>query len=306
MMVWLLAGLVFASVVLLVLAAARPYSESAEGRLERFGFGAGSRRTRDLSLPFSERVVFPALEKMAQVAAGLAPASIREKVEQQLVIAGNPGGLRAPAFLTIFITLTICAEVLYLLSNMSSRGLALGVDGLLAMLVLAAVFGYLIPRLWLSMAISSRKAQIEKRLPDSLDLITISVEAGLTLEAALARVVSRSAGALADEFARALEETRLGKSRSAALRDVARRTGVADLQSVIAALIQAEDMGTSIAPVLRVQSEAVRIRRRQRAQEQAIQAPVKMLFPLIFFILPALFVVVLGPAVIRIARVFFQ
>ncbi|MCL4534571.1 MAG: type II secretion system F family protein [Bacteroidetes bacterium] len=303
-MVVIVSLLVFISVVLLVLAVGRPHGETAEGRLERYGYGPGSHRVRDLSLPFSRRVIFPVLRSLARIGAALTPGSIKEKTEEQLVLAGNPYGLRAAPFLTVAFAIGLSVPVLYGAGVTLGQGNPMRGDNYLIALCLAVLSVYVLPRMWLSLRVSARKRKIEKTLPDALDLITISVEAGLTLEAALARVVARSKGPLADEFGRALQETGLGKDRAMALRDVSKRTGVADLQSVVASLIQAEEMGTSIGNVLRVQSDAVRVRRQQRAQEQAIQAPVKMLVPLILFILPTMFVVILGPAVLRIAAIF--
>lgn len=296
--------LVFISVVLLILAMGKSPSDTVEGRLDRYGYGPGSHRVRDLSLPFSQRVVVPVFRRFAQLGAVLTPSSLTQAAEERLTLAGNPYGMRASGFLTIVIVVGVAVPLLYVAAITMVLGRPMTRDNYLISLVLLAFMLYLLPRLWLASQVSARQKRIEKSLPDALDLITISVEAGLTLEAALARMISRSKGPLADEFSRALQETNLGKARALALRDVSKRTGVADLQSVIAALIQAEEMGSSIGSVLRVQSDAVRVRRQQRAQEQAIQAPVKMLFPLILFVLPAMFVVILGPAVIRIAQIF--
>lgn len=303
-MVVVVSLLVFISVALFVLALGKSHAETAEGRLEKFGYGPGTHRVRDLSLPFSQRVIVPIVRSFVRLGAALTPASMMERTEARLTLAGNPYGLRATQFVSIFVVLGGGAALLYIGVITIALGRAMERGNYFAALALLGLVIYGLPTLWLSMQIASRQKRIEKSLPDALDLITISVEAGLTLEAALARVVSRSKGPLADEFGRALQETNLGKARATALRDVSKRTGVADLQSVIAALIQAEEMGSSIGTVLRVQSDAVRVRRQQRAQEQAIQAPVKMLFPLILFILPAMFVVILGPAAIRIMGIF--
>ena len=141
---------------------------------------------------------------------------------------------------------------------------------------------------------------MRRSLPDVLDLLTISVEAGLGFDAAVLRVTEKLGGVLGEEFSRVLQETKMGKSRREALRDMAARVGVDDVSSFVNAVIQAEQLGVSIGSVLRLQSQAMRVKRRQRAEEAALQAPVKMLFPLIFFIFPGLFVVLLGPAVIQI------
>ncbi|MBI2909620.1 MAG: type II secretion system F family protein [Chloroflexi bacterium] len=295
--------LVFVSVAVLILAFSH-HSEAVEGRLQKYGYGIASRRAGDLAKPFSQRVITPILNSLAKIGGSLTPKNLAQKTEEQLLLAGKPHGLTSGQFQTIANVGGILLPALYL----GTARLASGRNPeLKEFAIAAALFGlgaYMLPTLWLKSKISGRKKRIEKDLPDTLDLVTICVEAGLTLEAALARVVSRTKGPLADEFRRALQEVSIGKARSKALRDISLRTGVADLQSIIAALVQSEEIGSSIASVLRVQADAMRIKRRQRAQEQAHQAPVKMLFPLVLFILPAMFTVILGPAVIRLISVF--
>jgi tight adherence protein C len=157
-----------------------------------------------------------------------------------------------------------------------------------------------LPDFWLGHHIKDRKRQILKAVPDTLDLLTISVRAGLGFDAALGKVVEKLDGPLVDEFRRALAEVRVGKARRDALRDIVARTEVVPLTNFIGAIIQAEQLGVSISKVLQVQSEQLRIERRQRAEEQAAQAPIKMLFPLVGCIFPSLFIVILGPAIILI------
>jgi tight adherence protein C len=174
-----------------------------------------------------------------------------------------------------------------------------------AILVLGfAALGYVFPDLWLRSKTSQRKTAIANALPDSIDLLTISVEAGLGFDQALARIVSKSDNLLTREFARVLQQMRLGVARRDALRELVERTGVEDLSQFVGAIIQAEQLGASIGRVLRIQSAEMRVRRRQRAQKLAQQAPIKMLFPMAFLILPSIFVVVLGPAIPRIVHAF--
>jgi len=161
--------------------------------------------------------------------------------------------------------------------------------------------GFMFPELWLSRRIKRRQKQILLAVPDTLDLLTISVKAGLSFDGALAKVVEKTLGPLADEFRRSLAEIRVGKVRREALRDVVGRTEVPALSNFIAAIVQAEQLGVPIAKVLQVQSEQLRIERRQRAEELAAKAPIKMLFPLVGCIFPSMFIVILGPAVILIA-----
>jgi tight adherence protein C len=163
--------------------------------------------------------------------------------------------------------------------------------------LLAALFGYALPTVWLNGRVRNRQKSILKTLPDALDLLTISVEAGLGFDLALQQVVQKWDNELSREFNRVLSDMRLGKSRPAALRELVARTGVPDLSTFVAAIIQADQLGVSISKILRVQSDQLRIRRRQRAEELAHQAPIKMLFPLIFLIFPSMFVIILGPAI---------
>jgi tight adherence protein C len=162
------------------------------------------------------------------------------------------------------------------------------------------LLGFMAPRVWLSNRVRHRQKVILKSLPDAFDLITTCVEAGLGLDAALAKVAEKVEGPFAEELLITLKEVSLGKLRRDALKEMGERTGVPDLTMFINAVIQAETMGTSIAAVLRVQAEQMRTRRRQRAEQQAYQAPVKMIFPLALCIFPTLFIVILGPAAITI------
>ena len=192
------------------------------------------------------------------------------------------------------------AVVLFLLFGVLSGGLVEGAFvGLIGFFI-----GYLLPEFWLGRRIKSRQKAILKMIPDTLDLLTISVRAGLGFDAALAKVVEKIPGPLSEEFRRALAEVRVGKARRDALRDMIPRTNVQPLSTFIGAIIQAEQLGVSISKVLQVQSEQLRIERRQRAEEMAAKAPIKMLFPLVGCIFPSLFVVILGPAIISIVKTF--
>jgi tight adherence protein C len=164
--------------------------------------------------------------------------------------------------------------------------------------------GYILPEFWIGRKIKARQKIILKMIPDALDLLTISVRAGLGFDAALAKVVEKLPGPLSDEFRRALAEVRVGKARRDALRDMVPRTNVQPLSNFIGAIIQAETLGVSISKVLQIQSEQLRIERRQRAEQLAAQAPIKMLFPLVGCIFPSLFVVILGPAIISLINNF--
>jgi tight adherence protein C len=167
---------------------------------------------------------------------------------------------------------------------------------------IVAVMGFWLPSMYLSSTIHRRQEAIIKKFPDALDLMSICVDAGLPFDGAMARVHEKWDDPLAEEFGRVIYEVQLGKSRRQALRDMSARMGVNDVSSFVAAILQAEHLGVSIGKVLRIQSEQMRIRRRQRAEEKAHQAPIKMLFPLVFLVFPSMFIVLLGPAVLQIMR----
>ncbi len=188
------------------------------------------------------------------------------------------------------------AIVGFLVFGVLAGNLALG----FVMIVGGGVLGFFVPDFWLSRRIKARRKAILLAIPDTLDLLTISVRAGLGFDAALGKVVEKTDGPLADEFRRGLAEIRVGKARRDALRDIVARTEVPALTNFIGAIIQAEQLGVSISKVLQVQSEQLRIERRQRAEEMAAKAPIKMLFPLVGCIFPSLFIVILGPAIILI------
>jgi tight adherence protein C len=169
---------------------------------------------------------------------------------------------------------------------------------------LGAGVGYMLPGIWLGQQIKKRKKSIIKALPDALDLLTISVEAGLGFDVALQRVTEKWDDELSREFRRVISDMRLGRSRREALRDLGERTGVEDVQTFVSAIIQADQLGVSMSKILRLQSDQMRVKRRQRAEEEAQKAPILMLFPMVFLIFPALFVVILGPAIPRLVESF--
>ena len=214
-------------------------------------------------------------------------------------MAGNPGDLKLTDWMGVKMLVGIALGAsLFLIFGLLVAGL---VPGVFLGLVFFGI-GYLVPEFWLGNKIKGRQKLILKSIPDTLDLLTISVRAGLGFDAALAKVVEKLPGPLTDEFRRALAEVRVGKTRRDALRDIVPRTNVQPLSNFIGAIIQAETLGVSISKVLQVQSDQLRIERRQRAEEQAARAPIKMLFPLVGCIFPSLFLVILGPAIISIVK----
>ncbi|HEX7497324.1 MAG TPA: type II secretion system F family protein [Candidatus Limnocylindrales bacterium] len=254
----------------------------------------------ELQLPFSERTLRPLVGRISKMGGRLGSASSTDVAEKRLAMAGNPGELRVTDWIGVKILVGIAtAAIMFLLFGLLLAGPMAGI--LLAVLGLG--IGFLLPEFWLGGKIKARQKIILKMIPDTLDLLTISVRAGLGFDAALAKVVEKLPGPLTDEFRRALAEVRVGKARRDALRDMIPRTNVAPLSAFIGAIIQAETLGVSISKVLQVQSDQLRIERRQRAEEMAAKAPIKMLFPLVGCIFPSLFIVILGPAMLSIIQV---
>ncbi len=247
-----------------------------------------------------QRLVAPAAGALVRLLKRAMPTATLERMQHRLVQAGEPMTLNS--FLTLQ-AITTGTFVLLPLLLIIGAGATMS-PKLLALIVGFGVGGFFFPQLWLNQRAGQRRGQIIKSLPDSFDLITICVEAGLGLDAALARVAEKVEGPFADELHRALRDIALGRMRRDALRELGERTGVPDLMAFVNSVIQAEQMGSSVGAVLRVQAEQLRVRRRQRAEEQAQKAPVKMVFPLVLCIFPTLFIVILGPAVITIMNEF--
>jgi tight adherence protein C len=251
----------------------------------------------DLARPFAQRVISPLTGSLAVGLGRLTPASVRRMVSEKLAAAGGFQGLGTDGFLLLWGAVALAGP----LAAAALAGMAGLPGGKAALLMMTAfVLASVWPLLMLNRKIAARKAAIQKELPDVLDLLTVSVEAGLGFDGALAKVTEKMSGPLVDEFARALQEMLVGVPRRDALHSLGRRCDVADLLLFVSALVQADQLGVSIGNVLRIQSAAMREKRRQRAQEQAMKAPVKMLLPLVMCIFPTLFVILLGPAVIQI------
>lgn len=251
----------------------------------------------ELSQPFRERVLSPMVQRAASFMTRLTPANSLESTRHKLDLAGNPNNWTPAEFFGIRAIATVAAAALtFLLLTITNTEL----PARLGMTAVFAVLGFLLPGLWLGGKIRSRKTNVIKALPDALDLLTICVEAGLGFDQAMQKVAEKWDNELSRTFARVLHEIRLGKTRRAALRDAAQRLDVSDVTSFVAAVIQSEQLGVSIAKVLRIQSDQMRVRRRQRAEEKAHQAPVKMLFPMVFLIFPSIWIVLLGPAVLQV------
>src|SRR5690242_15915129 len=253
----------------------------------------------ELQQPFFDRTVRPVAARLSGAVSRITSSSFTERTEKRLAQAGNPGDMKVSDWLGIkAIGAGVGAGVLFILFGILGKNIS---QGILLALVGAGI-GYVGPEFWLGGRVRGRQKLILLQIPDALDLLTISVRAGLGFDAALGKVVEKMKGPLVDEFRRALAEVRVGKARREALRDIIPRTEVQPLTNFVGAIIRAEQLGVSISKVLQVQSEQLRIERRQRAEEQAAQAPIKMLFPLVGCIFPSLFVVILGPAIILIVQ----
>ena len=303
-MIWIiLAGVVVAlAIVLVVVGMSAPDpQQTLQQRLAEYG----ARETPatleeiELSLPFSQRVVVPLLNNIAQFVARFTPQRSLESARHSLELAGNPYNLTASQFWAVraaaAIILGVLIAVLMFVTNAAWTQRILYP-------IIAAALGFFLPVLWLSSQVSRRKNSVIKSLPDALDLLTVCVEAGLGFDAAMKKITEKWKDDLAMAFGRVLREISLGKLRREALRDMADRIDVPDVTSFVAAIIQADQLGVSIAKVLRIQSDQMRLRRRQRAEEKAHQAPIKMLFPMVFLIFPSLYLVLLGPAVLQVMQ----
>lgn len=260
-------------------------------------------REDEMAESLSTRLFGPAIEGFGKFVLKLSPTSKRERLENLLRRAGNAEkGAIGKWYLNklIFaVGLPIILGILFIVEG----------NGLLKSILQAALAGYFIQFLLnflLKRKISRRKKEITNNLPDALDLITVSVEAGLSFDGAVDRVVRQMPNALSQELATSLKEMRMGKSRREALRALSIRCEVDDLTTLTGALVQADELGVPIGKVLRIQSAQMRERRRQRAREKAMKAPVKLLFPLIFFIFPTIFVILIGPAIIQMMDTFME
>ncbi len=298
-----IAALAAGGILLIVIALAGGSSvDPVQARLTQLGsMQAKNLEELELQQPFIERTLRPLAARLSGRFSSMASSSFTEKTGKRLALAGNPGDLRVADWLGIKAIGAIVGAILFFLlfGVVGILGFPFFIGGLLMPLI-GALFGYTVPEFWLGGRVKKRQKAILMLIPDALDLLTISVRAGLGFDAALGKVVEKLQGPLSDEFRRALAEVRVGKARRDALRDIIPRTEVVPLTNFIGAIIQAEQLGVSISKVLQVQSEQLRIERRQRAEEQAAKAPIKMLFPLVGCIFPSLFIVILGPAIILI------
>lgn len=249
----------------------------------------------EMELPFAQRVIGPMLERIADMMMRLTPGRVQQSIHLKLIQAGNPMGASHFLGLQALVATGLSLAGLMISTPFLAEKPATGGGLMLVLLFL----GWRMPEFWLSRLVSERRRLMDRALPDVLDLLSVSVEAGLGLDGAIQKVGEKFPEPTSGEFRELLKSIRLGTPRAEALRTLADRSGLPDMRTFTAAVIQAEQLGVSIARVLRAQSEALRVKRKQKVEERAMALPLKMLFPMILFIFPTIFIVVLGPVVIN-------
>lgn len=247
----------------------------------------------ELSQGLYDRIVLPFFNSVGRMSQRFTPQATLERTRKRLEMAGNPMRMDPAFFLTLRLILAVLfGGMIFLVFLISSRNWVQG----LALTFVFLLLGFMFPELWLTSRVGRRQKGVFRAMPDALDLLTICVEAGLGFDAAMAKVQEKWENDLSLELGRVIQEIRLGKLRRDALRDMAERIGVAELTSFVAAVIQSEQLGVSLAKVLRIQSDQMRVRRRQMAEEEAHRAPIKMVFPIALLIFPSILIILLGPA----------
>jgi tight adherence protein C len=286
--------LAFASVFLIVMGLRGRALDPVDARLRAIHANMRAYNPA-LAQPFIQRAALPVTGAIVQVIMRLLPATWIHEAEERLRWAGNP--MTLPGYVLIW---TMVAASIAIIGGLVGSSFGVGVLGVIVGAILGLAGGVYLPKLWLRTRISQRKFLTRKGLPDALDLMSTSVQAGLSLDAALIRVAEFQRGPFQDELTRAMQDVTLGKSRKDALNELCERLNVAEVTAFVHMVDQAEITGSPIGQVLRVQAEQVRIKRRQAAEAQAQRVPVMMVIPLVFFIFPSLFVVLLGPAALTI------
>jgi tight adherence protein C len=309
----IIAVVVLGGAVLLIVVGmryARQYQQDGESDPVMARLAEATQRGENVSLedieleqPFMERVVIPVIRRIGDISTRFTPQKLLEETTRKLELAGNPANLDASTFLaTRFIGAGIFGGFFLLISALPTVEWSFG--RILLTIILFATLGFFFPQLWLQSRINSRQHQVRKAMPDALDLLTICVEAGLGFDAAMAKVSEKWENELSILFGRAIREVQLGKTQREALRDMADRVGLPELTSFVAAVIQSQMLGVSLAKVLRIQSDQMRLKRRQRAEEEAHKAPVKMIIPMALLTFPSIMIILMAPAAFQIAGAF--
>jgi len=255
----------------------------------------------ELSLPFSERVIYPVARKLGETAIRFTPQNALQNTARKLELAGSPAKLDPTILMALqFISFVAFGGLMFFIFTIAKVSWSLGL--VILIVLVFSILGFFFPQLMLSSVINRRQKNIRRAMPDALDLLTICVEAGLGFDAAMSKISEKWQTELSLAFARAIREIQLGKLRREALRTMADRIGIAEMTSFVAAVIQSEQLGVSLAKVLRIQSDQMRIRRRQLAEEEAHKVPIKMLVPMGLLIFPSIMIVLMTPAALRLAH----
>ena len=292
------------AVVLVVIGIRNPYSENDMrlfDRLEEFSKSGNQvdLEKLELSLPFTERVIYPLARKLGEITLRFTPQNWLSRINRRLELAGRSSRMDATIFLTLqFIFGILIGGLTFTLLKLLGSNIPSGRIFLFTLVL--TLIGFYMPHFQLSSSITRRQKQVRKDMPDALDLLTNCDEAGLGFDAAMARVAEKWTSPLSLAFARVIQEIQLGKLRREALHDMQENIGISELTSFVAAIIQSEQLGVSMAKVLRVQADQMRVRRRQLAEEEAHKAPIKMLVPMAFIMFPSLLIILLAPAVMQI------
>jgi len=255
----------------------------------------------ELSQPITERIIYPVARKMGEIAVRFTPQNALQATARRLELAGNPRGLDPTSFWAFrFIAAVLVGGLIFFLMSIGLKNLTWSTKLLIVLGFLA--FGFYMPEMFLTSKIQRRQKEVRKSMPDALDLLTICVEAGLGFDGAMQKVYEKWDDELGRAFGRVLREIQLGKLRREALRDMADRLGISEMTSFVAAVIQSEQLGVSMAKVLRIQSDQMRVKRRQKAEEDAHKAPIKMLIPMALLIFPSICIVLMTPAFLMLMR----
>ena len=298
--------LILIAIVLVIIGIRHPYTTEEDKLYDRLGdFTMSGEQVNleklEMTLPFSERVIYPIARKLGEFTMRFTPQNWLNNTTRKLELAGRSAKMDATVFITIeFIIAGVVGLGSFLLMRLLGNNLPTGRIFLLT--VTLTVLGFFLPQDQLSRSITKRQKEIRKEMPDALDLLTICVEAGLSFDGAMAKVADKWNNEMSRAFARVIQEIQLGKLRREALRDMQENIGISEMTSFVAALIQSEQLGVSMAKVLRVQADQMRVRRRQLAEEEAHKAPIKMLIPMAFIMFPSILIILLAPAALQIMQ----
>lgn len=298
--------LILIAIILVIIGIRHPYTTDEEKLYERLGdFTISGEQVNleklEMTMPFTERVIYPIARKLGEFTMRFTPQNWLNNTTRKLELAGRSSKMDATLFITIeFIIAGVVGVGAFLLMRFFGNNMPSGRMFLLTATL--TVLGFFLPQYQLSRSITKRQHEIRKGMPDALDLLTICVEAGLSFDGAMAKVAEKWNNEISRAFARVIQEIQLGKLRREALRDMQENVGVSEMTSFVAALIQSEQLGVSMAKVLRVQADQMRVRRRQIAEEEAHKAPIKMLIPMAFIMFPSILIILLAPAALQIIQ----